>query len=51
MNACLQNVLEHLDAAEKKIEKLKNEAADKGKPSKKAATKNISNDHPILKVQ
>ncbi|KAG1810293.1 uncharacterized protein HD556DRAFT_1436011 [Suillus plorans] len=49
MNACLQNVLECLDAAEKKIEKLENEGADKGKPSKKAATKNISNDHPILK--
>ncbi|KAG1854602.1 hypothetical protein F4604DRAFT_1932666 [Suillus subluteus] len=49
MNACLQKVLERLDAAEKKIEKLENEGTDKGKPPKKAATKKISNDHPILK--
>ncbi|KAG1747028.1 uncharacterized protein EDB91DRAFT_1079669 [Suillus paluster] len=41
-------VLEHLDAAEKKIEKLKNEGADKGKPPKKAATPNILSKHPIL---
>ncbi|KAG1719889.1 uncharacterized protein EDB91DRAFT_1089061 [Suillus paluster] len=42
------SILERLDAAEKKIEKLENEGADKGKPPKKAATPNISNEHPIL---
>ncbi|KAG0693067.1 hypothetical protein DFH29DRAFT_1084401 [Suillus ampliporus] len=49
MNACLQKVSECLGTAEKKIEKLENEGADKGKPPKKAATKNILNNHPILK--
>jgi len=43
----------HLEAAEQRVETLHNEMSElteKMKPPKKAATKNISNDHPILKV-
>ena len=52
-NTYLQKLSERLEAAEQRVETLHNEVSkltDKMKPPMKAATKNISNDHPIFKV-